>query len=137
MFAVGVGGLAGWRIMVRAHGGPTLQSGKQATHVSNSGRTTKSTKPGCDFVTPGLSLSIKKETCAGVSTVKGRSNVGQVAPLRQTPHIMPTRLCVPSKHGVASRACGKNGMSQACPVAACRKHQSPTGMPKRVSKACC
>ena len=41
----------------------TLQSGKQATHVSKRGRTTKSTKPGCDLVTPGLSLSIKNDTC--------------------------------------------------------------------------
>mmetsp|Transcript_19671 Transcript_19671/g.40070 ORF Transcript_19671/g.40070 Transcript_19671/m.40070 type:complete len:236 (-) Transcript_19671:1606-2313(-) len=38
------------------------QSGKQATHTSNSGRTTKSTKPGWDLVTPGLSRSMRKET---------------------------------------------------------------------------
>jgi hypothetical protein len=41
-----------------------LQPGKQATQVSKSGRTTKSTKPGCDLVTPGLSRSIKNDTCA-------------------------------------------------------------------------
>mmetsp|Transcript_17931 Transcript_17931/g.36199 ORF Transcript_17931/g.36199 Transcript_17931/m.36199 type:complete len:469 (-) Transcript_17931:870-2276(-) len=40
----------------------TLHSGKHATHVSKSGRTTKSTKPGCDLVTPGLSRSMRNET---------------------------------------------------------------------------